>query len=253
MTEAIGAVIAGVDLNSLSDERFAEIKQALNRHLVLYFPDQNLDRFQLSALVGRFGPHFIHPIVNNGFDDCPEVLELRREPNASSMFGGASWHTDISYLRPGGYVSILHGQVLPSYGGDTSFVSTIAAFASLSPRMQALLRGLNAIHSYYGPGAEVDERYAAVYPVVRTHPDTAAEGLYVNKMFVTRFEGMTAEESAPLLNFLYHLQEQHHFSCRFRWSPGGVLMWDNRFTQHYPTNDNRAELRVMIRTSCLEG
>ena len=253
MTEAVGATCSGIDLNHLTDDTFAEIKRALNRHLVLYFDGQNLDRFQLSKLGRLFGPHFLHPIVSNGFDDCPEVLELRREPDAQAMFGGASWHTDVSYLRPGAYVSILHGKILPSYGCDTSFVSTIAAFKSLSPKMQATLRGLNAIHSYYGPGAGIDERYSAVYPVVRTHPDTGEEGLYVNRMFVTQFEGMTPEESAPLLGYLYALQEEHRFSCRVRWSDGGVLMWDNRFTQHYPTNDNRGELRVMIRTSCLES
>ncbi|MEM7346653.1 MAG: TauD/TfdA family dioxygenase [Chloroflexota bacterium] len=252
VTEVIGAMVEGVDLNNLSDDAFTQIVAALDQHLVIYLPDQALDRFQLSRLGQRFGPPFLHPIVDNGFDDCPDVLELRREPNDETVFGGASWHADVSWLKPGGYVSILHGKIVPSVGGDTSFVSSIAAFNSLSPGMQELLRGLNVIHSYYGPGAEIDERYMAIYPVVRKHPNSGAEGLFVNRMFVTGFEGMTETESKPLLDYLYTLLEEHRFSCRFRWQPGAVLMWDNRFTLHYPINDNRRERRVMIRTTSLE-
>ncbi len=253
VTENIGSVVEGIDLNSLSDADFEQIETTLAERLVLYFPDQSLDRFQLSALGRRFGPPFLHPLVDNGFDDCLDVLELRREPSDETVFGGASWHNDVSWLKPGGYVSILHGQIVPSVGGDTCFVSTIAAFNSLSAGMQELLRGLRVIHSYYGPGAPIDERYMAVYPVVRKNPITGAEGIYVNRMFVTGFESMTAAESKPLLEYLYALLEEHRFSCRFRWQVGGVLMWDNRFTLHYPISDNRRERRVMIRTTSLEG
>ncbi len=253
ITEKIGAIVNDVDFSQLSDQQKQEVETTLAKHLVLYFPNQSLDRFQLSQLGHKFGPPFLHPLVDNGFDDCPDVLELRREPQAEAVFGGASWHADVSWLKPGGYISILHGKVVPSVGGDTCFTSSIAAFESLSDGMKTILRNLKAIHSYYGPGGEIDERYSAVYPVVRTNPITGVEGLFVNRMFVTQFEGMSVAESEPILEYLYRLLEEHRFSCRFRWEAGGVLMWDNRFTLHYPINDNRRELRVMIRTTCLES
>lgn len=104
VTERIGAIVEGVNLATASAETLQQIEQTLAQHLVLYFPAQSLDRFQLRDLGQKFGPSFRHPIVDNGFDDCPEVLELRREPNAKTVFGGASWHADVSYLKPGGYI-----------------------------------------------------------------------------------------------------------------------------------------------------
>ena len=93
----------------------------------------------------------------------------------------------------------------------------------------------------------------AIHPIVRTHPETGEEGLFVNRMFVHHIEGMSVPESNAILGHLYEVLEKHEFSCRFRWQPGGVLMWDNRFTLHYPLSDNRRELRMMIRTTCLES
>lgn len=252
LTGSLGATLAGIDLAAPSTEDISVLKKCLNEHLVVFVEDQDLDRYQLSALGRRFGPPFLHPLVNNGFDDCPDVLELRREPDQTIMFGGASWHADVTWLKPNGYVSILHGKILPETGGDTAFASTIAAFESLSTGMQEQLRKLNAVHSYYGPSGEETEPFLANHPVVRMHPTTGREGIYLNRMFVTRFEGMTAEESQPLLSYLYGLMEQHEFTCRFKWRQSGVILWDNRFTLHYPINDFIGERRVMIRTTVLE-
>lgn len=252
VTGALGAVVRGADLAAADADLASALTDVLNWHLVVYLPDQNLDRFQLSALGRLFGPPFLHPLVNNGFDDCPDVLELRREPDQTVMFGGASWHADVTWLKPSGYLSILHAKEIPQVGGDTAFASTAACFEQLSSGLKAKLRGMRAVHSYYGPGGEEDARYLAVQPVVRKYPVTAREGLYINRMFTTRFEGMTEAESRPLLDFLFSQMERHEFTCRFRWQAGGVIIWDNRFTLHFPINDFTGERRVMIRTTVLE-
>ena len=250
---ALGAIVRGADL-ALADAGLAsEIRKILDEHLVVYLPDQDLDRFHLSALGGMFGPHFLHPLVSNGYSDCPEVLELRREPEEVEMFGGASWHADVTWLKPSGYLSFLHAKEVPAVGGDTAFASTITCFEQLSSGLQGVLRNLNAIHSYYGAGNEEDDRYLAVQPVVRRHEFTGREGLYINRMFTTRFEGMSEAESRPLLNYLWAQMERHEHTCRFRWSASGVIIWDNRFTLHFPINDFSGERRVMIRTTVLES
>jgi len=253
VTGALGAIVRGVNLANAGADELGAARSALDEHLVCYFPGQDLDRFQLSKLARFFGPPFLHPLVNNGFDDCPDVLELRREPDETIMFGGASWHADVTWLDPCGYASILHAKIIPSVGGDTAFASTVAAFSSLSDGLKASLRSLTAIHNYYGPDGEEDECYMAVHPVVRRHPATGREGLYLNRMFVVRFEGMTKAESAPLLGHLYDHMERHEFTCRFRWASGGVVMWDNRFTLHFPIKDFSRERRIMIRTTVLDN
>lgn len=252
-TGALGAHIDGINLAELSDPEFAELKSALDEHLVLYVSDQKLDRHQLVALGRRFGPPFLHPIVDNGFEDCPEVLELLREPEDTIMFGGESWHGDVTWMQPVGYVSILHALELPTLGGDTAFASTIAAFGALSDGLKDFLRSQSAYHCWHWFERREDADYTALQPVVRRHPASGREGLYINRMFTNRFDGMTAEESAPLLHHLFAHLEQHPFTCRFRWQEGGVILWDNRFTLHYPINDFAGARRRMIRTTCLES
>ena len=250
---ALGADVDGLDLNTLDDTGFSSLQAALDSHLVLRFRGQSLDRFQLAALGERFGPPFLHPLVDNGFDDCKAVLELLRLPEDKIMFGGESWHADISWLKPAGYVSILHSQEIPPVGGDTAFGSTIRAFETLSPTLQDLLRGLEANHSYHWYDRREEPDYSATHPVVRKHPVTGAEGLYVTRMFTNRFIGMSEAESAPLLGYLFDHQERAEFTCRFQWQVGDVLIWDNRFTLHYPINDFSGHRRRMIRTSSMES
>jgi len=252
ITGVLGARLTGLNLAAINYDEFATLKAALDEHLVLYAPDQDLDRHQLAALGLRFGPPFLHPIVNNGFDDEPAVLELLRKPDDKAMFGGESWHGDVTWMNPVGHVSILHGIEVPPVGGDTGFASTIAAFNTLSDGLKDMLRGLRAVHAYHWYERREDPAYSATHPVVRRAAD-GREGLYINRMFTNRFDGMTVEESQPLLTYLFDHLQRHEFTCRFRWEKGGVILWDNRFTLHYPINDFSGLRRRMIRTTSLEA
>ena len=252
VTGSLGAIIEGLDLKKLDDETVTAIQQCLDRFLVIKIPDQQLDRFQLSALGRKFGKHFHHPLVQNGYDDCPEVLELLKKPQDTKVFGGESWHADITWLKPAGYLSFLHGIEIPEVGGDTSFSSTISAFEKLSDNLQNLLSKLNAIHAYHWSEGKQIEPWVVEHPVVRAHPTTGKKGLYINRMFTTQFSDMTIAESKPLLEYLFNQMEKHDVTCRFKWNKGDLLIWDNRFTLHYPINDTPGITRKMIRTSVME-
>src|SRR5437764_12390766 len=89
--------------------------------------------------------------------------------------------------------------------------------------------------------------YEAVHPVVRTHPETGRKALYVNVAHTVRFDGMTAEESAPLLGYLFQHQVRPEFTCRFDWRVGSIALWDNRCAQHNPVNDYHGFRRLMHR------
>lgn len=253
VTGVIGAEVEGVDLaRPLPPATFDALRAALDRHLVLFFRGQALDPLQLRALVGRFGPVFRHPTARGPFADAPEVLELRREPGGG-LFGGEHWHSDVSWQAQVGTVSVLHGVEIPSVGNDTCFANLCVAFEALSAGMQAMLRGLRAVHRFHLTVAGESAPRRAIHPVVRRHPATGREGLYLNPFFVREFDGMTAQESRPLLEQLFAHAVRHEFTCRLRWSRGAVALWDNRFTLHLPVNDADDERRVMIRATALEA
>jgi taurine dioxygenase len=88
-----------------------------------------------------------------------------------------------------------------------------------------------------------------MHPVVRTHPRTGRLGLFINRVYTQRFDGWTADESAPLLAYLYGLLDRPEFGCRVRWSPDMVLLWDNRFTQHRAIFDYAGKRRYLVRTT----
>jgi taurine dioxygenase len=83
--------------------------------------------------------------------------------------------------------------------------------------------------------------------VVRTHPATGRKALYGNGARTRRVAGMTEEESAPLLQFLFQHQVRPEFTCRFAWQPGSLAFWDNRCVQHNPVNDYHGHRRLMHR------
>ena len=104
------------------------------------------------------------------------------------------------------------------------------------------------------PGSEATkvEVIETAHPVVRTHPVSGRRSLYVNRAFTSRFEGMSEEESLPLLHELWAHASRPEFTCRYRWKPHDVTVWDNRVTQHYAINDYFGQRRHMQRIAIHE-
>jgi taurine dioxygenase len=267
LSSALGAEVAGVDLaRPLTDRVFSEVRQAFLDHLVIFFRDQILSPDQQVAFARRFGPIGIYPFAAP-LEAHPEVIAVIKEPEQTTNFGGF-WHSDTAYLERPSLGSLLYAKQVPSLGGDTLFANMHLAYESLSEGMKRLLDGLTAVNSSAKNkstvrgdhlasgsmrGREVEARdLMAEHPVVRTHPETGRKALYVNRAHTVRFTGMTEEESAPILEFLFAHAVREEFTCRFRWSPGSLALWDNRCTQHYPLNDYPGERRVMHRVT-IEG
>ena len=247
LTAPIGAVVgSAADPVPLSEIEL--IRDALADHLVVVLPGQAMDPRSLDGFMDAFGPahihHADHGVVHAA--GLPSVLELRKDPDGA-LFGGAGWHADATFEDPCGKITGLYAETVPAVGGDTLFASSIAAFEALSSGMQQMLAGMDAVHSYDGPGRPDHPRLTAVHPVVRQHPASGRQGLYINNMFVTRFDGMTSEESRPLLEFLEVHITQAEFTCRVQWVPGQLVLWDNRFTLHYPVDDFDLQPRLLYR------
>lgn len=257
----VGAEVGGVDLASdLDDATVAEVRQAFLQYHVLFFHDQELTPEMLMRFGQRFGELDTHPFVE-GMEVHPEVIEIVTEPDDSSNFGGG-WHTDVTFLDEPDLGSILYAVEVPPFGGDTLFANQHAAYDALSDSMKGLIDGLVALHSagpQYATGgystrsqsmrtknAENADRVVR-HPVVRTHPENGRKGLYVNRAFTIGIDGMRRDESAALLEHLFTHATREQFTCRFRWRPGSVAMWDNRSVQHFALYDYRGHRRRMHR------
>ena len=257
---ALGAEISGVDLGrDLPDETVAAIRRAWLEHLVIFFRDQDLPPARFLAFARRFGEPIEYPFVR-GLDEFPEIIPVVKLEHERINFGGV-WHSDTTYLEVPPMASMLVAREVPPVGGDTLFANMYLAWETLSPAMQRLLEGLRAVNSSTkadasrtredrlkdSARADARQEYVAAHPVVRVHPETGRKALYVNVAHTVGFEGMTAEESAPILDFLFRHQIQPELTCRFRWRPGSLAVWDNRCAQHNAINDYAGHRRVMHR------
>ncbi len=268
LSGSIGAEIRGVDLTRLNQESYAEIHRAWLEHLVAVFPEQRLAPDEQIAFARRFGPVMIDPFIKSS-DDRPELMVVVKEKHERAAFG-ESWHSDNAYLDKPPMASFLYAVEVPPYGGDTLFANQYAAYDALSPGLRATLDGLVGVFgphayaaaitgNYYGDHRTMKLRQDASvaetlqseteHPIVRTHPETGRKALYVNSSYTLRIKGWTAEESQPLLDYLYRHSVRPEFTCRVRWAPGTLTMWDNRCALHHPINDYHGQRRVMHRVT----
>jgi taurine dioxygenase len=256
---ALGAEISGVDLaRPLTDEAILAVRRAWLDHLVLFFRDQDLSPAQFLEFGRRFGEVIEYPFVK-GLPDYPEIIPVLKLEHERVNFGGV-WHSDTAYLDVPPMASMLLAREIPPYGGDTLFANMYQAYETLSDGLKAILDGLVAINSSAKADAsrtredrmkdsarEVKKDYVAAHPVVRRHPETGRRALYVNVAHTVRFDGMTEEESAPLLAYLFRHQTRPEFTCRFRWRSGSLAFWDNRCAQHNAINDYAGHRRLLHR------
>jgi taurine dioxygenase len=244
---ALAAEVSGIDLaQPLDNQTFSEVYQAWNEHLVLFFRDQQLTPEQHLAFGRRFGRLNQHPYIA-GMRDYPDIIEIIKEPREQRNWGG-QWHADLTCLEKPPMGSILYAHEVPAWGGDTLFANMYLAYESLSEGMRSLLDSLVAVHESGEPrlysdgylsmhGRQNDGACGTEHPVVRTHPETGRKALYVNRDYTRRFKDMTAEESAPLIRFLFEHAARPEFTCRFRWRQHSVAFWDNRCVHHHALSD----------------
>jgi taurine dioxygenase len=258
LTTAIGAEIRGVDISEpLEAATVDELRQALNRHAVVFFRDQQLTPDTQVAFARQFGePTPAHPVLPS-VAGHPHVLRIDGRDDRAAW-----WHTDVTFMQTPPMGSILSMDEVPAVGGDTLWVSTQAAYDGLSEPVRSLCDGLIALHhdpffaagvaergGMEWDGAKVEVLRPAIHPVVRTHPETGRNGLFVNPQFTQLIIGLSPIESAAVLDLLYRHQQRPEYLCRFHWEPGSVAFWDNRATLHYAVDDYGDQIRVAHRVT----
>jgi taurine dioxygenase len=187
--------------------------------------------------------------------------------HANNPTDNDAWHTDVTFIETPPLGAILYAKLLPDEGGDTCWANMQAAYEGLSKPLQRFLAELDAVHDFNrgfpqtGQVAKqagqdkaakaLEEHPPVIHPVVRTHPETSADGLFVNYGFTDRIKGLRRNESDALLNMLFVHVQKPEFQVRWRWKTNAIAFWDNRITQHYAVNDYLPHRRVMHRATIL--
>jgi taurine dioxygenase len=267
-----GAEVVGLDLaRPLNDADFARLHRAHLDHHVLVLRDQRITPAQHVAFSRRFGPLQIHVQKKFELAGHPEVLIVSNIKENGEPIGlgdaGHFWHSDLSYKERPSLGSLLHAQELPREGGDTLFADQHAAYEALPEAVKARIANLKAEHSYlakyeelrarspWRPAltqAQLDEVKPVVHPVVRTHPETGRNALFVSEHFTTRVVGLPENESRALLELLFAASTKAAFQLRHRWLPHDIVFWDNRSVLHLAAGTPDSERRKLYRTT-IEG
>jgi alpha-ketoglutarate-dependent taurine dioxygenase len=277
LAAALGAEILGVNVAAPSDAQCAEIQHALFRHKMIYFREQKLTHAEHEAFSLCFGA-FAEDAYTQGVPGHRNVHPLIKEADdPSKMVFGEGWHTDSPFLPEPPAITILRSIQVPPFGGDTTWSNSALAYAMLSDTYRAMIQGLRVRFSMRDvlksaqDAVEISDspigRLAATrdaerlsddlrrkvigsaHPLVRTHPVSGEKALYVDSAYAIGIEGMLPEESAPILAYLVEHITQPAFSCRLRWEPDTVVLWDNRLCVHQAYNDYQGYRRELYRTT----
>jgi taurine dioxygenase len=269
LTEKLGAELIGVDLtHDLPNQTLAAIHQAFLRYQVLLFPPQDVTPAAQVQLARCFGEVQIHVMNQYHADGFPELYRLSNldengQPNGKHPDKGTlAWHTDGSWQRVTGHATIIYGEVIPKTGGETHFADMYGAYERLSPEWKTRLKNLRAVHNLdfsrtrrHGEDLMTEAQKLARppvdQPIVRTHPDTGRKCLYLGD-HAEYIVGMPYDEGRAMIEELNALAIHPDLTYEHRWTPGQLIVWDNRCLLHRATPyDEAKEGRVVRRCTVL--
>jgi taurine dioxygenase len=269
LSPAGGAEITGADLSQpLAPELKGLILDALLAHHVVVIRDQVLTKEQQYAFTLNFGELEDHVARHSDarYGIVHSVTNLDRDGNPTDALetrGNYFWHTDKSYHAVPSWLTMLHAAELPPEGGDTQFANMTLAYQSLPEAMKQRIAGLRVVHSWElsrlasgsrpASEAEIGERPPVDHPLVRTHPDTGEQSLYMGTHAAYILGWPEAEGRALLAELLAHAT-QPKFVYTHKWRPGDLVIWDNRCLLHRAVaNYAMASYRRVLHRTVVRG
>ena len=266
---SIGTVVHGIDLaKDLAEPEVVSFLRNLwlERRVIMFRNQNHLTPRQQVEFASHFGeiglrygepghepnsPHDLsHPITIDGVPEMLVLISDEKVPGAA-----ANWHADATWQKRPPMASVLMCREAPPIGGDTCFCDCYSMWQGLSKETKERVQHLTAIHE----GAIIHQMDGKTpvsqHPVARTHPETGRTTLYVQQGFVRRLapeHGIPEEEERALLHEMKKQEGRLEYTCRFRWEPGSIAMWDNRAVLHSASADFWPHRRRMERLTILD-
>ena len=248
----IGVEVSDFSLSDLTAENVAFLRSKWIEYGLIVFPKLPLSHDEFKDFALSFGDFGDDPFISS-LPDYPNIAEIKRSANEKATPFGGTWHSDWSFMKKPPSATLLHSKVIPPVGGNTLFANTEKAFAALPEEMKDKLRNLKVIHSAKIPYAddgfyalEKEERSMKIlpskeakatfsHPMIKIHPETKKECLFINPVYTINIEGFSEDESQQLLWELYEHMIQDQFVYEHVWNEDMLIMWDNRTVMHQAT------------------
>lgn len=253
----------------LDEAGFAQVRRAVLDHLVIVIRGQRLTDPDLIAFGRHFGDLDFAPLAKTGREKArphPEVIVVSNVLDNGVPIGvlrdaEVVWHSDNSYREKPLSYSALYALEVPATGGDTCFANMYFALETLPEPLRKRIAGRTLKHDMtynsagdlregFTPVADVRDAPGPSHPIVRTHPDTGCDALYLGRRPNAYINGLTVEASEELLEALWRHATRPQYTWRHRWRAGDVVIWDNRCVMHHRDPFDPAARRIMHRIQC---
>ena len=245
----IGVEVSDFSLSDLTEENISFLRSKWIEYGLIVFPKLPLSHDEFKDFALSFGNFGDDPFISS-LPDYPNIAEIKRSANEKATPFGGTWHSDWSFMKKPPSATLLHSKIIPPVGGNTLFANTEKSFAALPEKMKNKLRNLKVIHSAKIPYAddgfyalEKEERSMKIlpskeakatfsHPMIKIHPETKKECLFINPVYTINIEGFSEDESQELLWELYEHMTQDKFVYEHVWNEDMLIMWDNRTVMH---------------------
>ncbi len=280
----LAATVRGIDFSqSISGELAAALRALWAEHLVLLFPGQTIDDEGLLTTADIFGgrqvagsraymlkaghqPGVSARVSKHEAISAVSNLDQQGKPVQGNEATGSlslKWHSDNSYVETPPRGSLLHARVVPQDGtGKTSWNNQYLAYERLPTRLKDEIEGLHVCHDNkrntaglfrptVQPPKTREDVNGPVHPIVRIHPDTGKRALYLGRHYEwpsSYIVELDDEASEALLAELWGFATHEDLSWTHEWTPGDLMLWDNRCTMHARSTIDHTKPRVLHRT-----
>ena len=245
----IGVKVSDFSLSDLTEKNISFLRSKWVEYGLIVFPKLPLSHDEFKDFALSFGDFGDDPFISS-LPDYPNIAEIKRSANEKATPFGGTWHSDWSFMKKPPSATLLHSKIIPPVGGNTLFANTERSFAALPEKMKNKLRNLKVIHSAKIPYAddgfyalEKEKRSMKIlpskeakatfsHPMIKIHPETKKECLFINPVYTINIEGFSEDESQQLLWELYEHMIQDQFVYEHAWNEDMLIMWDNRTVMH---------------------
>lgn len=254
-----GAVVTGVKLAGIDQTTWQSVYSAWLKYALLIFPGQRLTREQQVEFALRFGAleFAIAPISNVKADGS--LRDSTDDDVVKVLKGNMFWHADSTYMPVQAKGAVFSAEIVPNAGGETGWADMRAAYDALDAQTREKVEGLSAYHSLHysqsklGHTPKDGSEYSGygfhdgpvpLRPLAKTHPETGRKSLLIGR-HAHNIPGMDKVESESFLEGLVEFACQPPRVYHHHWTPGDVVIWDNRCLLHRAMPWDMREPRVM--------